>query len=95
MKKEFNVIIEKDNEGYFIATVPELSTLVESIQSFGWSVARLQGFQRGGAITSICSISDQNRVSVNSRINARLDCGEFSRNIQHCRVYNNCDEDHY
>lgn len=24
MKKEFNVIIEQDEEGYFIATVPEL-----------------------------------------------------------------------
>lgn len=24
MKKEFNVIIEKDEEGYYIATVPEL-----------------------------------------------------------------------
>lgn len=23
-KKEFNVVIEKDSEGYFIATVPEL-----------------------------------------------------------------------
>ena len=24
MKREFNVIIEKDSEGYYVATVPEL-----------------------------------------------------------------------
>jgi len=24
MKKEFNVVIERDTEGYFVATVPEL-----------------------------------------------------------------------
>jgi predicted RNase H-like HicB family nuclease len=42
MKKEFNVIIERDSEGYFIATVPELRGCHTQAKSLDKLMKRVQ-----------------------------------------------------
>jgi predicted RNase H-like HicB family nuclease len=42
MKKEFSVIIERDSEGYFIATVPELRGCHTQAKSLDKLMKRVQ-----------------------------------------------------
>lgn len=38
MKKEFNVIIERDSEGYYVASVPELKGCHTQALDGSWSL---------------------------------------------------------
>ena len=42
MKREFNVIIEKDQDGYFVATVPELRGCHTQAKSLDLLMKRVQ-----------------------------------------------------
>lgn len=42
MVKEFNVVIEKDTDGYFVATVPDLQGCHTQAKSLGELMERVQ-----------------------------------------------------
>jgi predicted RNase H-like HicB family nuclease len=63
MKREFNVIIERDDDGYFVATVPELPGCHTQAKSLDTLMKRIQE-----AIELCLEVEEQEPISTSQFI---------------------------